>query len=97
MASDSRDDSEDSPYTKNGIVTADEEVWIQDRIRTAIRMGMAVESERRVGADGRQVEDAIDGIVNGTAVEIINHLDVETEGANLRLRANRDSHLQTDG
>lgn len=75
-------------------VTADQEVWMKDRIHTAIEMGIQIEKQRSVGADERQVEDAIDGIVNGTAVEILNHLNLETEGANLRLRHRRDNHLQ---
>lgn len=74
-------------------VTCDQEVWMQDRIRTAIRMSRAIDDARRVGADSRQVEDAIDGLVNGTAVEIINHLGLTTEGENLRLRGDRDDHL----
>lgn len=79
-------------------VTVDQEAWLQDRIYTAINMAIAIDAERGVGADERQAEDAIEGIVNGTAVEIVNTLNLTTEGENLRLRGDRDSHLDaSDG
>jgi len=77
-------------------VTPDQEAWIQQRIRTAINMAMAIDENRNIGADKRQAEDAIDGVVNGTAIEIINLLGLTTEGVNLRLQAKRDHPLENN-
>jgi hypothetical protein len=90
-------DKVESPYVKSGVVTCDEEVWIQDRILTAVRQIKALERAKHVGADERSTDDGIEGVVNGTAIEIINHLGLQTEGENLRLKEKRDEILQYDG
>jgi hypothetical protein len=78
------------------VVSCDQEVWLKDRIRTAIQTGITINQQKGVGADTRQIDDAIEGLVNGTAVEIINHLNLKTDGANLDLRRGRDNHLLDD-
>jgi len=65
-------------------VNCDLECWVQARIRTAVRMALAVKSERFVRADDDILECALDGIVNGAAVEIIHTLGMEPEWVNLR-------------
>lgn len=89
--------AEHNPFDKRGVVSCDEESWMQDRIRTAMRMAIAVHDSQRVHADERQFEDALDGIANGTAVEIVKTLGLETEGTNLDLRVNGDAHLLWEG
>lgn len=87
-------DTGENPYTKSGVVTCDQEVWLQDRVRTAMRMASAIKDEQRVMADDRIVEDALDGVTNGTVVEIINILGLETEGVNLDLKNDRDRSIR---
>jgi hypothetical protein len=86
-----------NPYRKSGVVTADEEVWICDQIRLAINVARAAESMHGVGADDRVVEQAVEGAINGAALEIINTLGLETEGANLDYKLGRDNHLIYSG
>ena len=75
------------------VATVDHEVWVRDRIRSAIRTVTAIRESKRVGADERIVEDAVDGAVNGAALEIFNHLGMKVEGKNLKLSNGRDDHL----
>ena len=89
----SEPDESDTPYSKSGVVTGDEEVWLCDRIRTAIDTAAAIRGQPGVRADERAREEAVEGLINGTALEIINTLDLQTEGVNLSPRHSRDEHL----
>lgn len=64
--------------------TCDQEVWVKDRIKTAIEMALAVKKCARVGADEPLLTSATEGIVNGAAVEIIRTLGMQPEFKNLR-------------
>lgn len=66
------------------LVGCDQESWIKSRIQTAIRMALAVKREHHVRADDDLMDGALDGIANGTAVEIIHILGMEPEWINLR-------------
>jgi len=57
---------------------------VKDRIMTAIRMAASVRREAGVRADDAALQSALDGIANGTAVEIIRTLGMEPEFVNLR-------------
>lgn len=65
-------------------VDRDRECWVQANIRTAIRMALAVKEQKCTRADQDVFECALDGIVNGAAVEIIHILGMEPEWVNLR-------------
>jgi hypothetical protein len=66
------------------IVDCDRECWVKDRIMTAIRMAASVRQEAGVRADDAALQSALDGIANGTAVEIIRTLGMEPAFVNLR-------------
>lgn len=95
------DASRDNPYEKSGVISPDEQAWVRDRLLTLTRVARTVESEGQVRADDRIIEDAIEGAVNGTAVEIANTLGLQVEGDNIkrpwRVEGNRDEHLRWSG
>ncbi len=64
------------------IANCDQEAWVKDRIETAIRMALSLRVHVR--AEQGMMESALEGIVNGTAVEVIRTLGMEPEFANLR-------------
>jgi hypothetical protein len=64
--------------------SCDQEVWVRERILTAIRMALAINAQLGVRADENISVSAIDGIANGAAVEIIRILNLEPEFTNLR-------------
>lgn len=65
------------------IANCDMECWVKDRIRTAISMSLSVLRHRAVQADAPLSSGAIEGIINGAAVEIIRTLGMEPEFVNL--------------
>ena len=65
-------------------VTADQEAWLKKSLWTLVRLIKTCEDQRRVGADDTIVSHAIDGAVNGTAIEIIKTLGKSPSYANLR-------------
>jgi hypothetical protein len=65
------------------VVNADQEVWVAARIRAAIRMAIALSREAYVGADGPLFRQAVRGLAEGAAVEIIHTLDLEPSYVNL--------------
>ena len=66
------------------IVDCDRESWVKSRLRTTIRMALAIQGERRVGADTSLLESAFDGLANGAAIEIISCLGLQPGYVNLR-------------
>lgn len=68
------------------IATADQESWIIARIHTAIDMSIRLIRAKKVGADDLLMQHGINGIINGAAVEIIKHLDMEPEYTALRTK-----------
>ena len=65
------------------VVSVDQEAWVAARIRAAIRMAIALSKEAYVGADGPLFRQAIVGLADGAAVEIIHTLDLEPGYVNL--------------
>ena len=65
-------------------VGPDQEVWVRERIETAIRMGISAYRQTRVRADAPALSSAIDGIANGAAVEVIRTLGLTPGYVNLR-------------
>ena len=68
------------------IVNCDQEVWIKDRIYTALMMAQALFNNRKVSAADDQYLYGVDGIIEGTAVAIIGILGMRPEYKNLRKR-----------
>lgn len=66
------------------IVNCDQEVWVKDRIKTAIKMAEKVLGATYVRADKEAALHALEGIVEGTAIEIIRTLCMEPCFVNLR-------------
>jgi len=71
------------PAAQVEIVSCDQEAWITDRIHKAIELASEVKSRKGVSANEFMVSGAIDGIVNGCAVEIIRMLGKEPHYINL--------------
>ena len=55
----------------------DQEEMVCQRIRSAIRMGIMMRDAQKQSNDSVLLECALDGVVNGTVVEIIRILDLE--------------------
>ncbi|MCD6148981.1 hypothetical protein J7J18_06445 [bacterium] len=68
------------------VVTSDQEVWVKERIRTAIQMAMSLKQARKVQADHYAYTYGLDGVIEGTALEIIHLLGLEPSYVNLRRR-----------
>jgi len=66
------------------LANPDQEVWVKQRILTAIHMALAVRRERRVQADGAIYANAIDGIAEGAAIEVIQTLGLKPGFVNLK-------------
>jgi hypothetical protein len=66
------------------IATCDQEVWVMDRIRDAITMALAIRENSGVRANEFAVRYGIQGIVEGTTIEIIHTLGGRPEFTNLR-------------
>ena len=71
------------------VVGCDDEVHLQNQIRTAIRMAIAVTKEARVRADHDARDYGIDGIIEGAAREIILLLGMRPGYVNIRDRSIR--------
>lgn len=66
------------------ILDCDRECWVKARILTAMRMALSIKRERSVCADDQIYQCALEGIANGTAVEIIQTVGMVPEYVNLR-------------
>ncbi len=62
----------------------DQECWVQDRIRDAINMAMALHEHKGVRANEFALRYGVQGIVEGSAIEIIRTLGGQPEFVNLR-------------
>ena len=82
MASEN-DQAEQKPSDDRVTVNCDQEAWIKDRIFTAVAMATALKRTSRVGADHPARDCGIEGVVNGTAVEIIRMLGMKPSYVNL--------------
>ncbi len=74
-------------YGKKGrsdVVGPDQEDMVRSRIETAIRMGIAAYRATCVRADSLALSSAINGIANGTAVEVLQALGLKLGYVNLR-------------
>ena len=66
------------------LISCDQEVWVTERIRTAIHMANAVMAEKNVAAEHDMVERAIDSIIEGAAVEIVRTVGMDVPFINIR-------------
>lgn len=57
----------------------DNEVWVRDRVATAMRMALALERETMVGADSLTKDKAMRGVATGAAIEILRILNFDTQ------------------
>jgi len=70
-------------------VNADQECWVKDRIRDAIRMAIALEKNKGVQANVHAHNMALAGIIEGQTIEIIQILGLDPKYTNLR----REQHF----
>jgi hypothetical protein len=68
---------------KPRVINADQEVWVRDRILTAMRMALALQAQKGVRADDVLLQSGLRGIAEGAAVEVIHTLDLELGYVNL--------------
>lgn len=68
----------------NNVITPDQEVWIKCRIATAINIAYAAYKNSHCRADDGIAEGAINGVINGAAIEIIRTLGRTPVFVNLR-------------
>jgi len=66
------------------VVNADREAWVQDRLGTLVCMAFALKLERRVAADELLFRYAMNGLIEGAAVEIIHTLGLRPSYVNIR-------------
>ena len=69
-------------------VGADQECWIKDRIRDAIRMALVLERSKGVRANEHAYNMALNGIIEGQSIEVIHVLGFEPAYVNLRPEKN---------
>jgi len=68
----------------NKPISQDTEVWVKDRLKTLLKMAKSIESNCKVSADDRLKDGALDGLINGCAVELIYLIGREPSFINLR-------------
>lgn len=66
------------------MVTADQESWVKSRIRTAVEMAIKLNDTSKVMADAFPKHYGIEGIIEGTAREIITTLGLTPSYENIR-------------
>ena len=64
-------------------VNCDQEAWLKNSLKAAIFMAFSIRSR---APDGPLFEEAIDGLINGAAIEIIDDLGLEPSYSNIRAR-----------
>jgi len=65
-------------------VSGDQEVWLKDRLYTLVRLVRGIQRQKAVAADDPLIDCAIDGAVNGAAIEVIRTLGLTPSYTNLR-------------
>jgi len=92
-------ETQDMAYAANPRQKAncDQEAVLKDRIRTVIDMVLAINKRKYVGADEPIANGAIEGLVNGAAIEIIRTLGMEPAFINLRQEAPKTSSSDSLG
>jgi len=65
------------------VTNAEQEAWLCARLRSTIRMAIGLRNAQKVAADNLLLECAMDGIVNGAAVEIIRTMGMEPSYTNV--------------
>ena len=66
------------------VASADQEVWVVERILAAVRMSIGLAKGVRVGADEVAMRYAIHGVATGVAVEIMDTLGLDCPFINIR-------------
>ena len=64
-------------------VNCDQEAWVKERLKTMLSMAIAINEKKKVMAENGMLKCAIDGLINGTAIEIIHTVGLEPEYTNL--------------
>lgn len=77
-------DSETDRTPSRAKVGCDQEVWLRDRILTAMSMAVALRRFRRVEADTPALNSGMVGIAEGTVIEIIGMLGMDCDFVNIR-------------
>jgi hypothetical protein len=65
-------------------LTPDQEALLSQRLRTCLRMALVLRSAQKTGADATLLECAMDGLINGSVVEIARSLGFEPCFVNLQ-------------
>jgi len=65
------------------VVGLDQEVWVRQRLYTMLQMAFDLQRARTVQADDPAFQSAINGLLNGTAVEVIHTLGMRPGYENL--------------
>lgn len=65
-------------------VGCDQEAWVKARLQTMLNMAIALRSNKKVAAEDGMLKSAVDGLINGTAIEIIQTVGLEPEYINLQ-------------
>ena len=65
-------------------VGPDQECWVQERIRDAINMALTIHQNQGVRANEFALRYGVQGVVEGSAIEIIRLLGGQPEFVNLR-------------
>ena len=63
--------------------SCDQEAFIKDRLYTVIRIAISIYKEKNVGADDNLINGALEGLINGVAIEIIQLFGIKPEYINL--------------
>ena len=66
------------------VISCDQEAWLLQRLMTLIRMAETLRRERHVGTDEIPIGNGIDGLVHGTAHEIVSILGMHCCHENIR-------------
>ena len=65
------------------VVGPDQEVWVRQRLYTMLQMAFDLQRGRSVAADDPAFQSGINGLINGTAVEVIHTLGMRPGYENL--------------
>ena len=65
-------------------VTCDQEAWLLDRLRHIVETTLAIQKCSHARIDGSGLDMALDGLIHGTADEIIRLLDLSPINENIK-------------
>ena len=65
-------------------INCDQEAWVIARLNTMLNMATALRDNKNVAAEDGMLKCAVDGLINGTAIEIIQTVGLEPEYTNIK-------------